>query len=136
MEYMDRLVARFRQREAAKADVRDARDEAAPADHTLLVRIPTVTDAWTTDEAIDRLFDLADAIETALDADACGYLDGEEAGRREFTVCCHGSDADRMWSVVRTVLDRHRLPTGTHALRWFGAGDDAPHDRIDIPVTR
>ena len=100
-----------------------------PPEHAVIVRFR----AWGND--LNAIFDLETELEAAIASAGVGEFDGNEVATdgSEGSLYMYGPDADRLFSVVRPVLERSSLMRGAVAtLRYGSPEDDVPETTIPI----
>lgn len=96
-----------------------------PVEHAVIVRVP-ITAANGTEEEIQRLMGLESELESAIVEAGAGEFDGNEVGEGEYVYYMYGSDADRLFASVESLLRGHDpAKKGVAEVRYGGPGAEA-----------
>jgi hypothetical protein len=93
-------------------------------EHAVIIHL-LVSDA---ESGLDDLSALEERLTDAIEAAKVGEFDGNEVGGGEYVLFMYGPDAERLFAVVRPVVDSLPPRVGSYAILRWGRADD-PHAR-------
>lgn len=89
-------------------------------DQAVIVHVPLSDGANGTREEFAHLTALEEKMEEAIAVAGAGEFDGNEFGQGDFTYFMYGTDADRLFAVVETILRGDSQTKKGHALLRYG----------------
>lgn len=97
------------------------------SDHAVMVYFPL------SEDDLDTLFDLEDALINAIDEAGAGEFDGNEIGAGEAVLYMYGPDADKLFAAVEKVLRTAPMVREGYAVKRFGPPEDGVREvRVDL----
>jgi len=98
----------------------------------VIVHLRLSDDGFGTDDDRVAILELEDAMEAAVSAESAGLLDGDEFGQGECVLFLYGRDADRLFSVIKPLLESSTIASGGFAIKQYGEPGDLEAETVRV----
>jgi len=103
----------------------------AAEEQALIITIPLHSGKQGNADELKRLHALEDQLIVAIKDSRAGEYDGNEIGEGVFTIYIYGPSAERLFSVVRSILREFRPPAGSYTIKRYGK-PGSKQDRVAL----
>ena len=100
------------------------------SEHCIKIEVPI-----SSEEQVRKLQALGERLEIALDDSDIGEFDGDEYSSGHATLYLYAPNADALFAVIRPILEKEGLPSGTYALLRYGPPNDETIKSQKISLT-
>ncbi len=83
-----------------------------------------LTDEYGTEEERERISELTDDLEDAIEKHDAGEFDGDEFGGGQCVLYMYGPDADKVFGAIENVLKKAKIVRGGYAIKRYGPPAD------------
>jgi|YelNatPaOPRAMG01_1025707.scaffolds.fasta_scaffold12171_8 hypothetical protein len=85
------------------------------------------------EEFMEAVFELTDTLSELIQENGVGEYDGEEFGAGECILYMYGSDADRLYEVIKGALLASPLARGGYVIKRYGPPEEGVREiRIEL----
>ena len=104
------------------------------ADHAVLIHLKLQHGEFGSTEEREAIHALEDELSDAVEDAGVGEFDGDDFGNGESILYMYGPDADKLFDVIQTLLQRSPLTKGGYVIKRYGEAEDedAREVRVDF----
>lgn len=102
------------------------------SEHAVLVYLNLSDERFGTSDEREKIHDLSDRLEQAIESRNAGEFDGDEFGDGQCTLFMYGPDADVLFAAIEPVLRDSPLAAGGYAIKRFGEASDAHATEVRV----
>ena len=101
-------------------------------EQAVMVHLRLSDDGFGSDDDRAAILALEDALDEAVSSTSVGEFDGDEFGEGECILFLYGPDADRLFSVIKPLLESTAIASGGYAVKRYGEPDDPDAETVRV----